>query len=407
MSLLLNRFHSKIRYPLTPPSKMGADSEERMPNQVDKGGFPHYMIKEIFEQPQALRDTVSPRVSLQDAVVGLEDVRIEAEDLRALRRINIVASGTSRHAGMAGQYMIQELANLPVDVDYASEFEYRNSLIGPGEITIFITQSGETADTSSAQREAKARGTYTIAISNVVDSTIAREADGLLYTHAGREISIASTKAFTAQMAVLFVFALYLGQVRGKLAKEDRRHFIRELLELPGKIDLILKASQELQTLADKYHTFDDFLFMGRAIHYPVAMDGALKLKEVSYIHAEGYPTGETKHGPLALIDEHLPVVILATCDRSDPGSVIRYEKTVANIKSFKQQGGRVIAIGSYGDEQLPELADQMVLIPQACELLLPILEIIPLQLFAYYVAVRRGLDVDRPRNLVKSVSVE
>jgi glucosamine--fructose-6-phosphate aminotransferase (isomerizing) len=386
---------------------MGADSEERMPNQVDKGGFPHYMIKEIFEQPQALRDTVSPRVSLQDAVVGLEDVRIEAEDLRALRRINIVASGTSRHAGMAGQYMIQELANLPVDVDYASEFEYRNSLIGPGEITIFITQSGETADTSSAQREAKARGTYTIAISNVVDSTIAREADGLLYTHAGREISIASTKAFTAQMAVLFVFALYLGQVRGKLAKEDRRHFIRELLELPGKIDLILKASQELQTLADKYHTFDDFLFMGRAIHYPVAMDGALKLKEVSYIHAEGYPTGETKHGPLALIDEHLPVVILATCDRSDPGSVIRYEKTVANIKSFKQQGGRVIAIGSYGDEQLPKLADQMVLIPQACELLLPILEIIPLQLFAYYVAVRRGLDVDRPRNLVKSVSVE
>jgi glucosamine--fructose-6-phosphate aminotransferase (isomerizing) len=386
---------------------MGADSEERMPNQVDKGGFPHYMIKEIFEQPQALRDTVSPRVSLQDAVVGLEDVRIEAEDLRALRRINIVASGTSRHAGMAGQYMIQELANLPVDVDYASEFEYRNSLIGPGEITIFITQSGETADTSSAQREAKARGTYTIAISNVVDSTIAREADGLLYTHAGREISIASTKAFTAQMAVLFVFALYLGQVRGKLAKEDRRHFIRELLELPGKIDLILKASQELQTLADKYHTFDDFLFMGRAIHYPVAMDGALKLKEVSYIHAEGYPAGEIKHGPLALIDEHLPVVILATCDRSDPGSVIRYEKTVANIKSFKQQGGRVIAIGSYGDEQLPKLADQMVLIPQACELLLPILEIIPLQLFAYYVAVRRGLDVDRPRNLVKSVSVE
>ncbi len=378
-----------------------------MPNQIDKGGFPHYMIKEIFEQPQSLRDTVSPRVSLQDAVVKLEDVRIEAEDLRALRRINIVASGTSRHAGMAGQYMIQELANLPVDVDYASEFEYRNSLIGPGEITIFITQSGETADTSSAQREAKARGTYTIAISNVVDSTIAREADGLLYTHAGREISIASTKAFTAQMAVLFVFALYLGQVRGKLAKEDRRHFIRELLELPDKIDLILKASQDLQTLADRYHTFDDFLFMGRAIHYPVAMDGALKLKEVSYIHAEGYPTGETKHGPLALIDENLPVVILATCDRNDPGSVIRYEKTVANIKSFKQQGGRVIAVGSYEDEQLPKLADQVVLIPPAPEMLLPILEIVPLQLFAYYVAVRRGLDVDRPRNLVKSVSVE
>ena len=379
--------------------------EERM--ATDKGQFPHYMIKEIFEQPQALRDTVSPRVSLQDAVVRLEDVRIEAEDLRALRRINIVASGTSRHAGMAGQYMIQELVNLPVDVDYASEFEYRNSLVGPGEITIVITQSGETADTSSAQREAKARGCYTIAISNVVDSTIAREADGLLYTHAGREISIASTKAFTAQMAVLFVFGLYLGQVRGKLLKDDRRHYIRELLDLPGKIDTALQSAAEVQKLADRYHSFDDFLFMGRAIHYPVAMDGALKLKEVSYIHAEGYPTGETKHGPLALIDEHLPVVILATCDRNDPGSVTRYDKTIANIKSFKQQGGRIIAIGSEGDEDLKKLADHTILIPRACELLTPILEIVPLQLFAYYVAVRRGLDVDRPRNLVKSVSVE
>jgi glucosamine--fructose-6-phosphate aminotransferase (isomerizing) len=374
---------------------------------TDKGQFPHYMIKEIFDQPQALRDTVSPRVSLQDAVVRLEDVRIEADDLRALRRINIVASGSSRHAGMAGQYMIQELVNLPVDVDYASEFEYRNSLVGPGEITIVITQSGETADTSSAQREAKARGCYTIAISNVVDSTIAREADGLLYTHAGREISIASTKSFTAQMAVLFVFALYLGQVRGKLLKEERRHYIRELLDLPEKIESVLQSASEIEGLAYRYHSFDDFLFMGRGIHYPVAMDGALKLKEVSYIHAEGYPTGETKHGPLALIDEHLPVVILAACDRSDPGSVTRYEKTIANIKSFKQQGGRVIAIGSEGDEDLRKLADHAVLVPRTCELLLPILEIVPLQLFAYYVAVKRGLDVDRPRNLVKSVSVE
>ncbi len=382
-------------------------AKAEVPMTTDKGQFPHYMIKEIFEQPQALRDTVSPRVSLQDAVVRLEDVRIEADDLRALRRINIVASGTSRHAGMAGQYMIQELVNLPVDVDYASEFEYRNSLVGPGEITIVITQSGETADTSAAQREAKARGCYTIAISNVVDSTIAREADGLLYTHAGREISIASTKAFTAQRAVLFVFALYLGQVRGKLLKEERRHYIRELLDLPGKIEMVLQAASEIENLAERYHSYDDFLFMGRGIHYPVAMDGALKLKEVSYIHAEGYPTGETKHGPLALIDEHLPVVILATYDRNDPGSVTRYEKTIANIKSFKQQGGRVIAIGTEGDETLRSLADQTFLVPRASELLLPILEIVPLQLFAYYVAVKRGLDVDRPRNLVKSVSVE
>ncbi len=373
----------------------------------DKGSFPHYMIKEIFEQPQALRDTVVPRVSLQDAVVKLEDVRIAAEALRALRRINIVASGTSRHAGMAGQYMIQELVNVPVDVDYASEFEYRNSLLGPGEITVVITQSGETADTTAAQREAKARGSYTIAISNVVDSTIAREADGVLYTHAGREISIASTKAFTAQMAVLFVFGLYVGQVRGKLLKDVRRHYIRELLDLPAKIETVLQGASDVKDLAERYHSFDDFLFMGRAIHYPVAMDGALKLKEVSYIHAEGYPTGETKHGPLALIDERLPVVILATCDRSDPGSVSRYEKTVANIKSFKQQGGRIIAIGSEGDEALQRLADHTIFIPRTSELLLPILEIVPLQLFAYYVAVRRGLDVDRPRNLVKSVSVE
>jgi glutamine---fructose-6-phosphate transaminase (isomerizing) len=378
-----------------------------MADQVDKAGFPHYMIKEIFEQPQGLRDTILPRVSLDEGVVRLEDVRIQADDLRALRRINIVASGTSRHAGMVGQYMIQELVNVPVDVDYASEFEYRNSLIGPGEITVVITQSGETADTTSAQREAKARGSHTIAISNVIDSTIAREADGVIYTHAGREISIASTKAFTAQMAVLFLFALYLGQVRGKLGKEQRRQYLRELLEIPEKLNVVLNCSEQCEQLAEKYLKFDDFLFMGRGIHYPVAMDGALKLKEVSYVHAEGYPTGETKHGPLALIDEHLPVVMIATCDRSDPGSVIRYEKSVANIKSFKQQSGRVIAIGSEGDEALTKLADQTILLPHAAELLLPMLEIVPLQLFAYYIAVKRGLDVDRPRNLVKSVTLE
>ncbi len=378
-----------------------------MPDQSDKAGFPHHMLKEIFEQPQGLRDTVLPRLLLEEAAVKLEDIHIPADNLRTLRRINIVASGTSRHAGMVGQYMIQELVNLPVDVDYASEFEYRNSLLGPDEITIVITQSGETADTSSAQREAKARGSHTIAISNVVGSTIAREADGVLYTHAGKEVSIASTKAFTAQMAVLFLFALYLGQVRGKLGKDERRHLLRELLEIPDKLSTVLNCAKHCEELAETYLKFDDFLFMGRAIHYPVAMDGALKLKEVSYVHAEGYPTGETKHGPLALIDEKLPVVIIATCDRSDPGSVIRYDKTIANIKSFKQQSGRVIAIGSEGDTVLPKLADHAVLLPPAPELLLPILEIVPLQLFAYYMAVKRGLDVDCPRNLVKSVTLE
>jgi glucosamine--fructose-6-phosphate aminotransferase (isomerizing) len=374
---------------------------------ADKGGFPHYMLKEIFEQPQSLLATIAPRVSLEEGTVHLEDVHIPVEELRALRRINIVASGTSRHAGIAGQYMIQDLVNLPVDVDYASEFEYRNPLIGRSELTIVITQSGETADTTAAQREAKAKGSRTIAISNVAGSTIAREADGVIYTNAGPEISIASTKAFTAQMACLFLFAVYLGQQRGQLSREKVRELIRELLKLPEKIVAVLKAAPDCERLADRYHLSQDFLFLGRAIHYPVAMDGALKLKEVSYVHAEGYPTGETKHGPNALIDESLPVVIIATCDRDDPGSVLRYEKNVSNIRGFKEQSGRVIAIASEGDEEVRELADQVIFIPKTPELLLPILEIVPLQLFAYYMAVRRGLDVDRPRNLVKSVTLE
>ena len=374
---------------------------------ADKGRFPHYMIKEIFDQPQGLRDTIQPRVSLDEGIVKLDEVRISPDELRDLRRISIVASGTSRHAGMAGQYMIQELTNIPVDVDYASEFEYRNPLIGRGELTIVITQSGETADTTAAQREARAKGSRTIAISNVVDSTIAREADGVIYTNAGPEISIASTKAFTAQMAVLFLFALYLGQVREKLSKEQVRRYIRELLDLPGKVDTVLQSAPECERLGEKYHKVQDFLFLGRAIHYPIAMDGALKLKEVSYIHAEGYPTGETKHGPSALIDESLPVVIIATCDRSDPGSVLRYEKNLANIKGFKEQSGRVIAVATQGDEEIRRLADQTIFIPEALELLSPILEIVPLQLFAYYMTVQKGLDVDRPRNLVKSVTLE
>ena len=285
---------------------------------VERREFPHHMIKEIFEQPQALRDTIQPRVVLEESTVRLKDVPISVEELRALRRINIVASGTSRHPGMAGQYMIQELAGVLVDVDYASEFEYRNPLIGPGELAIFITQSGETADTTGAQREAKFKGAKTIAISNVIGSTIAREADGNIYTNAGPEISIASTKAFTAQMSCLFLLALYLGQVRGKLPRHMVQHYLRELLDLPRKVEKVLESAPICEKLADEYCNFEDFLYLGRAIHYPIAMDGALKLKEVSYVHAEGYPSGETKHGPIALIDENLPVVIIATCDRSD-----------------------------------------------------------------------------------------
>lgn len=379
-----------------------------MPEKPDKNGFPHYMLKEIFEQPKSLQDTIVPRVSQRDGEIRLEEeVRIGVDELRAIRRINIVASGTSRHAGMAGQFMFQDLAHLPTDVDYASEFEYRNPMIGRGELTIVITQSGETADTTAAQREAKKKGSRTIAISNVVGSTIAREADGVLYTHAGREVSIASTKAFTAQMAVLFLFAGYLGQVRQTLSKAELRHWIDELLALPQKTETVLKTSQQCERLADRFYNSGDFLFLGRAIHYPVAMDGALKLKEVSYIHAEGYPSGETKHGPNALIDEHLPVVIIATRDLKDEGSVLRHDKNLANIRGFKEQGAHVIAVATEGDTEVASLADHTIFVPEAPELLSPILEIVPLQLFAYYVTVKKGLDVDRPRNLVKSVMQE
>jgi glutamine---fructose-6-phosphate transaminase (isomerizing) len=374
---------------------------------AEKLEFPHHMIREIFEQPRGLHDTIAPRISLPDGVVQLNEVPISREDLRKLNRINIVASGTSRHAGMVGQYMIQELAAIPVDVDYASEFEYRNPLIGQSELTIVITQSGETADTGAAQREAKARGSRTVAISNVAGTTIAREADGAIYTLAGPEISIASTKAFTAQMAALFLFALHLAQARETLTPELRENYVRELLDLPGKVKTVLECAPQCEQIAGEFYKVNDFLFLGRAIHYPVAMDGALKLKEVSYVHAEGYPTGETKHGPNALIDEHLPVVIIATRDASDSGSVLRYEKTLGNIVGFRKQGSRVIAIATEGDPEVQKLADHTIFVPQAPELLSPILEIVPLQLFAYYMAVKRGLDVDRPRNLVKSVTRE
>ena len=374
----------------------------------DKNGFPHFMLKEIFEQPQALTDTIAPRVSLETGEIRIaEEVRIKPEELRQLRRINIVASGSSRHAGMAGQYMFQELVHLLADVDYASEFEYRNPPIGAEEITVVITQSGETADTTAAQRLAKQKGSRTLAISNVVDSTIAREADGVLYTHAGKEISIASTKAFAAQMAVLFLFAAYLGQVRNQLSKDALRHWIKVLLDLPKKAEETLRSSDLCRQLADRYHNSGDYLFLGRAVHYPVAMDGALKLKEVSYIHAEGYPAGEVKHGPTALIDESLPIVMIATCDRNDAGSVLRYEKSLADLHGFKKQSAKIIALASEGDQDVAAVADHTIFIPQAPELVAPMLEIIPLQLFAYHMAVRKGLDVDRPRNLVKSVTEE
>jgi glutamine---fructose-6-phosphate transaminase (isomerizing) len=375
----------------------------------EKRKFPHHLIREIFEQPDALRRTIAHRVSLAEGRVRLDEIHISREELRAVRRINIVASGTSRHAGMTGQYMMQELAGVPVDVDYASEFEYRDPVIGRGELSIFITQSGETADTTASQREARQKGSRTIAISNVEGSTIALEADGFIYTHAGPEISIASTKAFTAQMACLFLFALYLGEIKDKVSKTLAQHYIGELLALPEKTEAILSAVDRVEELAELYYRLDDFMFLGRAIHYPVAMDGALKLKEVSYIHAEGYPTGEAKHGPNALIDFRLPLVMIATCDRknNDAGSIARYEQSVSNMEGFKKQGATLIALATEGDTTIPQLADHTVFIPAAPELLSPILEIVPLQLFAYYVAAKRGLNVDHPRNLVKAVTLE
>ncbi len=372
----------------------------------DKGTFPHFLIREIHEQPRAVRDTALTQVDARTQHISLPGVHIPRDDFRALRKINIAASGTSRHAGMAGRTMIHELAHVPVEVDYASEFEYRN-VPGLGELTIVITQSGETADTLAALRKAKAQGSRTLAITNVLDSTIAREADAVIYTHAGPEISIASTKAFSAQMAALFLFAVYLGETRGTLEAEAARHWVTELLALPDKIEAVLARDLQCRELARSYYRMDDFLFIGRGIHYPIAMDGALKLKEISYIHAEGYPTGEIKHGPYALIDEHLPVVALAARDRSDPDSTLRWEKTLANLREVKRRGAHVIAVAVEGDQDVESAAGHVIYIPAAPELLLPILEIVPLQLLAYHIAVARGCDVDNPRNLVKAVTSE
>src|SRR5581483_1092333 len=306
-----------------------------------------------------------------------------------------------------GKFMIERLARVPTEVDYASEWRYRDPIIDPKDITLLITQSGETADTIAAQREAKAKGSKTLGVCNVVGSMIAREASGTIYTHAGPEIGVASTKAFTAQLTALYLFAVYLAELRGTLKTDEARRLLNELRLVPGKLESLLTHAEVCEDLAREYGKAHDFLFLGRGIHYPIALEGALKLEEISYIHAEGYPAGEMKHGPNALIDENLPVVILATCDKNDRGSVTRYEKTLSNLKEVKARSGRVIAIATEGDEEIKEAADNVVFVPPAPELLLPILEVAPLQLLAYYIAVKRGCDVDQPRNLAKSVTVE
>lgn len=374
----------------------------------DKGRFPHYMIKEIFEQPQAVRDTIADNLSSKTRRVELAVTRRIPRDASVtFKKITIAASGTSRHAGIAGRHMIQELAGIPVDVEYASEFEYGNPITGPEELTIVITQSGETADTLGAQRLAQSRGSRTLAITNVLDSTIAREADAVIHTQAGPEISIASTKAFGAQLVALYLLAVYLGETRGTLTDQKVAGLVDELLALPDKIETVLSQNDLCHELAKKYYKIEDFLYIGRNVHYPIALDGALKLKETSYIHAEGYPAGEIKHGPYALIDEHVTVVGIATRDLNDPQSVLRAEKSISNLREVKETGGRVIAIATEGDSEVADAAHHVITVPKAPELLSPILEIVPLQMLAYHIAVQRGVDVDRPRNLVKSVTVE
>src|SRR3954467_604892 len=374
------------------------------PIMAEKGGFKHFMLKEIYEQPRAVRDTTIGRVSLDTGKVFLEEMDITPEQFKKARKINIAACGTSWHAGLAAKYMIERLARLPGEVDYASEWRYRDPIVGKEDISLLITQSGETADTIAAQREAKAKGSKTLAICNVVGSMIARESSGTVYTHAGPEIGVASTKAFTAQLTASFLLAMYLGEVRGVLQPEAAKKLITELNLLPGKLEQLLAKDKEVEELAKQYSKVQDFLFLGRGIHFPIALEGALKLKEISYIHAEGYAAGEMKHGPNALIDENLPVVVVATRDEHDKESVLRYEKTLSNIQEVAARSGIVIAIATEGDKEIAESASHVIYVPQAPELLSPILEVVPLQLLAYHIAVIRGCDVDQPRNLAKSV---
>jgi len=377
------------------------------PIMAEKGGFKHFMLKEIYEQPRAVRDTWLGRVSQDTGKIFLDEMDITEAEFKNFKKVQITACGTSWHAALAGKFMIERLARVPVDVDYASEFRYRDPITGPDELTVLITQSGETADTIAAQREAKAKGSKTLAICNVVGAMIAREAAGTIYTHAGPEIGVASTKAFTAQLTALFLLAVHIAELRGTLNMEDAKNLLRELTRIPGKLEALLTRDEEIEELAKIYNRAHDFLFLGRGIHYPIALEGALKLKEISYIHAEGYPAGEMKHGPNALIDENLPVVIIATKDDNDPNSVLRYEKTISNLKEVKARSGQVIAVATEGDEEIKEAADHVIFIPHAPEILAPILEIVPMQLLAYHIAVRRGCDVDQPRNLAKSVTVE
>src|SRR4051794_10521305 len=374
------------------------------PIMAEKAGYKHFMLKEIFEQPTAARETILGRVSQDTGKVFLEEMTITEKELASVERVTILACGTSWHAALVGKYMIERLARVPVEVDYGSEYRYRSPIVPKNTLAVVITQSGETADTLAALREAKQRGACSVSICNVVGSMATRETDGTIYTHAGPEIGVASTKAFTSQLVALYLLALRLGQVRGALTAEASKPHLDALLQLPLLLEQALKIGPSVEEVAARFHTRTDFLYLGRGINYPIALEGALKLKEISYIHAEGYPAGEMKHGPIALIDERMPVVAIAPRDHV-------FEKMIGNMQEVKARGGSVIAVTTRGDDKLHAILDPtqdfVLELPPSPELLTPIVMVIPLQLLAYDIAVRRGCDVDQPRNLAKSVTVE
>ncbi len=370
------------------------------PILAEKGGYKHFMLKEIYEQPRAVRDTIRGRYSQEAGQVYLEDMGALHRALDGISKVLLIACGTSWHAALVGKFLVEELVRLPAEVDYSSEFRYRDPVVDERTLVVAISQSGETLDTLAALRDARRRGCPTLAICNVVGSSITRESDAVVHTHAGPEIGVASTKAFTCQLAALYLLALYLGRRRGRLDAARTRDLLADLVHLPQQMEAVLRHDAELEALSHGFYVKTDFLYLGRGIQYPVALEGALKLKEISYIHAEGYPAGEMKHGPIALITEEMPVVVLAPKDRV-------YEKILGNIEEVKARDGHVIAFGTEGDTDLAAKVDHCFTVPRTSHLLTPILMALPLQLLAYHIAVRKGCDVDQPRNLAKSVTVE
>ena len=367
--------------------------------QIEKGGFDHFMLKEIFEQPESVRNSMRGRLLPAEGLARLGGLNMSASEMREIRRIIILACGTSWHAGLIGEYMIEEHARIPVEVEYASEFRYRNPIVDAGTAVLVISQSGETIDTRSAMREAQRKGARALGIVNVVGSTIARESDGGVYIHAGPEIGVASTKAFTSQVTVLSLLTLAFGRQR-EMSLETGVEIARELTAIPGKIEAILATSDKVRCIAEQYVQHNNFIYLGRGYNFPVALEGALKLKEISYIHAEGYPAAEMKHGPIALIDENMPVVFVCTRDAA-------YEKVMNNMMEVRARKGRIVAIATEGDDDVKTRADHVLYVPRTLPMLQPMLSVVPLQLLAYHMAVLRDCDVDQPRNLAKSVTVE